>query len=40
MAVLNRNVQFDKQDNFNALNQVTSRYLNVNYVKFDAIGSP
>ena len=31
---------FNKQDNLNSLNQFTSRYVNVNYVKFDAIGSP
>ena len=40
LAVLKRSVQFNQQDNFISLNQFTSRYLNINYVKFDVIGSP
>ena len=39
LAVLKRSVELNKEDNFNSLNQFTSRWVNVNYMKFDAIGS-
>ena len=40
LAVVKRPVSFNKQDSLISLNIFTSRWVNLNYVKFDAFGSP